>query len=296
MYLSFAERTDAGFRPSAATTVQSLQLGGVGISHVKARTAQDDPTRGYRDPGDDLVWAFVLGGVVSVRHLRSEFETAMGATSMSQVSRLEAFRYTPDFSAVSVRLDLDTVGLTPGALEAMTRIAFPLGQGVPLVISSMARQALRQADALGEASRAALATAVIDLTSAFVDDFLGRRTAPEVTRRTLVGEALRHVELYGSDPSLDPARVADGIGVSLRVLQKAFQAEGRSIAASITESRLLRAAALLDRSNGHVSIEHVGERCGFASASAFGRAFRRRWGASPRDWRRERMEARAADA
>ncbi|MCL1872468.1 MAG: helix-turn-helix domain-containing protein, partial [Promicromonosporaceae bacterium] len=85
-------------------------------------------------------------------------------------------------------------------------------------------------------------------------------------------------------------------GVSLRVLQKAFQAEGRSISGSILDARLARAAALLAGPSNGTSIERVAERSGFGSPSSFSRAFRARFGSSPRDWRRQQQEERGRPA
>lgn len=288
MYLPFAERSASGFLPTAATVVQKLSFGPVQMNRTKAHISGDRASEGYRDPGDALVWAFVLRGRVSVRQSRASLDTDVGAMSVKHFRRLTSFRYTPDFLALSIRMDSEALGLAPAALDALSSTAFPVDDGLPKILWSMTAQALKSEDALTPAAGAAVAQSVIDLTSAFVDDFLGRLTPPEVLRRNLVVEALRHIEAYAGDAGMTPGDVADAVQVSLRVLQKAFHEESRSIAASILEARLSRAAALLLRSAGETTIESIGERSGFASASSFSRAFRARYDASPRDWRQQR--------
>lgn len=292
MFLPFVERTGSGFLPTSATVVQNLSLGSVQMNHTKAHLDRDAQDGGYKDPGDALVWAFVLRGQVSVRQARSSLDTDVGAMSVKHFRRLTSFRYTPDFSALSIRMGSEALGLSPGALDALSSTAFPVGDGLPKILWSMTAQALKSEKALSPAAGAAVAQSAIDLTTAFVDDFLGRLTPPEVIRRNLVVEALRYIDAFAGDAGVAPPVVADAVGVSLRVLQKAFQGEGRSIAGSILDARLARAAATLARSSGS-SIEKVAERSGFASPSSFSRAFRSRFGSSPRDWRRQQAEERA---
>ena len=296
MYLPFVERSATGFLPTSATVVQNLSLGSVQMNHTKAHLDRDTAEHGYKDPGDALVWAFVLRGRVSVRQTRSSLDTDVGAMSVKHFRRLTSFRYTPDFSALSIRMDSEALGLSAGALDALSSMAFPVGDGLPKILWSMTAQALKSEKALSPAAGAAVAQSAIDLTTAFVDDFLGRLTPPEVSRRNLVVEALRHIDAYAGDACLTPELVADAVGVSLRVLQKAFQAEGRSISGSILDARLARAAALLAGPSNGTSIERVAERSGFGSPSSFSRAFRARFGSSPRDWRRQQQEERGRPA
>lgn len=281
-------RGATGFPPSAATTLQSLRLGAVEVRRVRGHRRDDDPAAGYRDPGEDLVWAFTLAGSVSVFERKSDFETPVGLMSMAQVSRLRAFRHTPDFDSISIRLARDAVGLSSSAVSAMSTVAFPGREGLPLVLLSMAREVLRNSDSLGDASRASISQSIVDLTSAFADDFLGRRTAPEQERRNLVVRAEQFVDLYSSNAGIGPEDVAAAVGVSLRVLQKAFQAQGGSIAGALLESRLQRAAAMLERTGDSTAIAHIGERAGFSSASRFSKAFRARFGETPRERRTQR--------
>jgi AraC-like DNA-binding protein len=285
MYMRDQLRGVNGFAPSAATTVQSLQLGAVEVRQIRAYRPDDDAAAGYRDPGEDLVWAFPVNGAVSVFEGKSDFATPVGKMSMSQLVRLKAFRHTPDFHSISIRLARDAVGLSSSAVSAMSNVGFPGREGLPLVLLSMAREALRNTESLGEASRAGIAQSLVDLTSAFADDFLGRHTAPEKERRNLVVRAERYMDLYSSNPTLGPEDVADAVGVSLRVLQKAFQAQESSVSAALLESRLSRAVMLLDREASSVLLSHIGERAGFASASRFSKAFRGRFGSTPREWR-----------
>ena len=286
MYLAQATREQTGFSPAVATVVRSRALGPVHIVHTKAPTPGDDPFAGYSDPGDALVWAFVTDGAIVCKRAQHDLENHAGNMNMNHMPRLSGFQMTPDFRALSIRMDRQAIGLTSSDIDAIARTVFPLTEGLPLMIGSIASQAMKMNTPLGPASGAALAHSILELTTAFVDDFLGRRSAPETIRTNLVTEARQYVDLYSSSQTLTAAAVAAALQVSTRTLQKAFEPEGTTLARTILESRLTKARSLIerDRSNA-LSISGIGVRSGFASASAFSRAFSGRYGSSPRDWR-----------
>lgn len=61
----------------------------------------------------------------------------------------------------------------------------------------------------------------------------------------------------------------------------------------LAQLRLQRAAACLK--DGALSLEQVASRCGYESASAFSRAFKRAFGMAPGQWRRRRIDAASPD-
>jgi AraC-like DNA-binding protein len=89
------------------------------------------------------------------------------------------------------------------------------------------------------------------------------------------------------DPALSPAAVAAQQGVSLRLLQRLFAAEGSSLAGYIAEQRLLRCRdALRDPSQAGRSITDIALSWGYSDASHFSTSFRRRFGHPPSELRR----------
>jgi AraC-like DNA-binding protein len=88
------------------------------------------------------------------------------------------------------------------------------------------------------------------------------------------------------DPTLRPQTVAQRQGVSLRLLQRLFSAHGECLADFILEQRLQRCAeALRDPSKERRTITEIALSWGFGDSAGFSRAFRRRFGTTPRDWR-----------
>ena len=89
------------------------------------------------------------------------------------------------------------------------------------------------------------------------------------------------------DPGLTPARVAAAQGVSVRLLQRLFAAEGGSLSEFILEQRLVRCdRALQDAAQARRSITDLALESGFNDPSQFAKAFRRRFACTPSDRRR----------
>ncbi len=99
-----------------------------------------------------------------------------------------------------------------------------------------------------------------------------------------IAEALRHIEAHlGEEVDLDG--VARGFYFSPYYFHRVFTAiVGAPFASYVRWRRLLRACALLAGTDGGVT--EIALDCGFSSAQAFARAFRRTFGVSPAVYRK----------
>lgn len=88
------------------------------------------------------------------------------------------------------------------------------------------------------------------------------------------------------DPTFDRHSLAAELGVSVRRLSEIFQADGRTVAATIREMRLARVCNdLRDARNQRRSIADIAHRWGFSNQQSFIRIFRDAYGQSPREYR-----------
>src|SRR5690606_29496281 len=87
---------------------------------------------------------------------------------------------------------------------------------------------------------------------------------------------------------LDTRQIADRVGVSTRSIQLLFAEMGMTPSAYIQQRRLDRAASRLDKEGGEATITGIAFDVGFNDLSSFCRAFRRRFGMSPSDYRAAR--------
>ena len=89
------------------------------------------------------------------------------------------------------------------------------------------------------------------------------------------------------DPGLTPSVVADRLGISTRYLHRLFVDRGPSFARWLQMRRLERARrALADPRRRHWTIADISREYGFSDPSHFSRAYRCRYGSSPREARR----------
>jgi AraC family transcriptional regulator, positive regulator of tynA and feaB len=98
---------------------------------------------------------------------------------------------------------------------------------------------------------------------------------------------VRHVLDRCADPALSAARVAAHFRVSVRYVHEVFARQPASFAQTVLERRLTLAALRL-RDEPALGIGEAAERAGFGDPSYFARVFRRRFGCTPRDYRRTR--------
>lgn len=98
--------------------------------------------------------------------------------------------------------------------------------------------------------------------------------------------ALRHIRTHLADRQLTPRGVAEACGISLAYLHEVFRDTGHGVEETIFAERLERAGAML-RAPHHArtQIATIAYRLGFSDPAHFARAFRRRFGASPSEWR-----------
>lgn len=114
--------------------------------------------------------------------------------------------------------------------------------------------------------------------------FLG--PAEERHGADLTGRILALIEQDHANPELTLDAAAQDLGVSKRTIHALLARTGASFVQRLNAARLDAAArALSDPRTEAVSVAEIGWRSGFLDPGYFARLFRRRFGASPRDWR-----------
>ncbi|OYW44875.1 MAG: hypothetical protein B7Z08_06880 [Sphingomonadales bacterium 32-68-7] len=105
-------------------------------------------------------------------------------------------------------------------------------------------------------------------------------------RGQLARQILRRIETDYADPDLAPDALAAELGISKRYLQQLLAGSGTSFVQELTATRLDRASDLLTdpRARG-LTVGEIAFRCGFLDPGYFARAFRKRFGRTPSEWR-----------
>jgi transcriptional regulator GlxA family with amidase domain len=127
---------------------------------------------------------------------------------------------------------------------------------------------------------------------ALYDDLMGGEGGTRAARGLSIDRVLAHVRRHLDEP-LDVQTLADVAGLSRAHFSRVFtDCEGVSPAAFVLTERMRRAASLLV--SGSASVKQVSRDCGFEDPNYFAKAFRRRFGAGPTEFRTTGMYAERA--
>lgn len=138
----------------------------------------------------------------------------------------------------------------------------------------------------GPDTRRLIEETMLDLIAAALAGL--RRSRYELSRpeQQLVLRARTFIRARLADPALDREMVARALGISVRRLSEIFAATEESVASHIRNQRLERAAAdLRDPRYSRQTISEIALRAGFGNFQHFSTLFRKRFGATPRDYR-----------
>lgn len=98
--------------------------------------------------------------------------------------------------------------------------------------------------------------------------------------------AMHLIRQHVLDPELSPDFLANKLHMSKRSLYLLFQENQSSPATAITDARFERVLQLLrDPSLDQQTISRAAIDCGFGNLQAFSKAFRKRYGQTPREWK-----------
>ncbi|MCW2381055.1 MULTISPECIES: helix-turn-helix domain-containing protein [unclassified Sphingobium] len=114
------------------------------------------------------------------------------------------------------------------------------------------------------------------------DDVLTMPDPRESRRRAI----LEYVDRHLADADLSIARIARDFSMSSRSIHKLFEGEAYTIARAIWDRRLERCREeMVDPALARRSITEIAHLWGFSDSQHFSRAFKQRFGLTPRDYR-----------
>jgi acetamidase/formamidase/AraC-like DNA-binding protein len=167
--------------------------------------------------------------------------------------------------------------------------------GFAEVFSRTLDSAARNLETLSDTEWAAVAQGLADLLPTFVAPTT--EAGGTATQAAILHRLCQTIERKLDDPDLTPARVAETEGISERYMQKLFEGSGSSFTHYLRERRLQRTSAELSNpAEAHHSISEIAYRNGFNDSAHFSRAFRHRFGLSPREFRQQEIERNAVSS
>jgi AraC-like DNA-binding protein len=276
---------DAMPADAAVGQIQSIPMGGGALWSILSAPAMVSfaPPNGADDSGASISLMLQLEGAMTIS--QNHRVCRLEAGDMCLVDERFGFHLQGEVlnHIVFLRMPRRAVlGRHPYLEHCTARVLDAEDPGVKLLRDTLTR-AVKTAPDLREEQRGSVLAAMVHL--------LGAATAPrgadadEAPWR--VRAALAFIETHLGDADLTAEKVAEAQGVSRRRLDQVLRrALGRSVTAHIWSRRLEQAASDLTdpRYNGR-AVSQIAFANGFEDAAHFSRAFKGRFGRTPRDWR-----------
>ncbi|MFI1170947.1 helix-turn-helix domain-containing protein [Streptomyces melanogenes] len=277
-----------------------LNLGPVRVSSVafsrvcSRRTA----TRVRRDDPGSYQLALATQGAFNIARLRNASVVA-GGLVLTDTSRPMENVCLSDYGAVeAIVLEIPRTVLplrsdrVDRILEEPGPVHTGAGGGTAEILADFLYSLHHHGPRCGPDELLRLGSVAVDLATACLAQRLGARdgtlvgTPAEAHAQAMLQRVLQFIDDNLHDRELTPQAVADRHNMSLRGLYTLFRDQPASVAESIRRRRLARCHAELARpESGHRTVEAIAARWGFASATAFGRAFRNAYGITPGEHR-----------
>ncbi|WP_280818906.1 helix-turn-helix domain-containing protein [Methylobacterium platani] len=203
-----------------------------------------------------------------------------------------AFEHTELTSSVTIELPRERIESVLGPASRFAGLN--IGRDLPetTLVQTFFSDLIGMHEQLGPDIADRMAGIGADLIVAGLAARLGRGTPRDLQGNVTVQRAKAYVSANLSDPTLDPARIAAAVGVSLPHLQHLFHERGRDVPDWLRQRRLaLAARRLTDPRYAHLSIAALAERCGFPSPTRFSRQFRGRFDVPPGEYRRASLQS-----
>lgn len=243
--------------------------------------------RDARDSYEDCYFAvLMLSGTQRMQQDSRQVELHAGDFAIYDGARPHRLDFSQDWSELVLSIPRSALNrLVPGMHELTSRRLLPdcsSGDVLRSFLQSIATHfpKLRD-DELAALSLHALTMigSTLTLDRKLDEASAGARDVALLRAKMLIDACL-------GDPCLDAARIAARMGLSARYLNRLFNAEQTSLMRYVWNLRLDRCRDDLMRpGSGAQRVADIAQRWGFSDMSHFSRAFKSRFGISPRDCR-----------
>lgn len=291
---TFVPLQAAAARDSFRATLTSASIGAVQVSdlradaHVVARTPRLIRSS---DPAFYKLGLQIDGYSVLEQDGR-EAALTPGDFAIYDTTRPYQFAFDEAFRMLVVMFPKRLLRLPADGMAALTARRVSGRQGLGALVSPFLHGLGQQLGTADTSAGMHLSEAVLDLLAASFAEQLDVEAAntPDSRRRALVLRVRGLIEDRLGDPHLHPESIARSQHISVRYLQKLFEAEGTTIMSWVRERRLERCRRdLTDPRLSSRPVAAIGASWGLPDASHFSRLFKAAYGVTPSQYRQGAM-------
>ncbi len=246
-----------------------------------------DKSRIARAGTDFILLSIMLKGQGTIVQNSREAQLDVGDFAIYDTTLPYQFHLNAAFEQTVVRIQRDEFCKRVGDVHALTARAVSGCEGTGRIASQFIRELSSQIETVNPSSARPIHNTMLDLIASALSELNTGPNAPASEARNLLAQRiLRFVEDRLSDDQLSCEYIARAHGISERYLRKLFENRERSLSEWIWHRRLEEARrSLVDRKLASWSITTIAFDNGFKDMGHFSRAFRSKYGVTPRDYR-----------
>ncbi|HEX2546560.1 MAG TPA: helix-turn-helix domain-containing protein [Ramlibacter sp.] len=172
-------------------------------------------------------------------------------------------------------------------LDRVTARPVRVTEGAGAIFRAMVDEMIVQAATLQEDTADRMADALPHVLAAALHDLPAAKPSATRVRAMHKQQILRYLRTNLRNHELDARTVADGVKLSTRYVYELFEEDGQPLMKWVWSTRLDRCREdLASRAMAARSISEIAYSWGFNDVAHFSRAFRQKFGQSPREFRR----------
>jgi AraC-like DNA-binding protein len=260
----------------------------VSVVTSKAQNVMRTPGHIARSSDDYFLVGIQTSGRGMVRQDGRDAVLSVGDFALYDSTRPYQLLFDDAFEQIVLKLPGERLRSELRETETLTATTVSGREGAGHLLISMIRALREDIDALQPASALAVANGVLSILVAGLQTLPAARS-PGLSNLTAfhLARIKRRIDDQLADPSLSVSSLAAELGMSVSQIHRVFKSEPLTPSQYIWERRLEACSRdlLAPRLAGRPVAEIAYGR-GFNDAAHFSRAFRERFGRSPREWRR----------
>ena len=252
--------------------------------HATAQRAARRPADIARSTVECGILLLQQAGTMIVTQDDREVRLVPGTATLVDTTRPYVFHVAEPIRQIVVHCPRHLLSSRLRSMRAVTAARIPGGSPTGALLSSTLVTLARERRHFAPPQAEAVGRYVLDLLAVSLEAtpeagaaVLSRSSAALLARiRAYLRENL-------ADPALAPAQIAAAHGLSVRHVHRLFHETGETVGAAIRRGRLDRCRADLDDPRQRArSVTEIALRWGFNDSAHFSRAFKARFGVSPR--------------
>lgn len=276
-------------QPHFEASIGGFDAPGLGVYdiHTQAHLVYRGKPEISRLDSDALIINYVTAGTLYSEQDGRAVDLQVGDGAVSDASRPYFLRFDRPLGCVSIKVYKSDLRHRVAGIERITAQSLSRGSSLNTLVFDYMQSMIRSMPTMTGPSALSATEVFKELLAASLNEML-RRTPSHLSayRGAALVRVKAFVDEHLRETWLDPASVSRGVGLSTRYINKLFEADQSSLGRYIWQRRLDRCALRLrDLAWAQASISTIALEHGFNDLSHFSRAFRERFGRSPRDYR-----------